>query len=193
VVPRPPALPGLPVVGVTRFVVRVDANVVRLSWRAPAGGDRGVAIVRRIGRKPRSVADGTVVYRGRGAATVDFPVGPRRVWYAAFALGTSGRPAAPAYASIPRFLPALLLPHEGATVSRTVRFAWRAARGADYYNVQVWNASMTRRVAIRWPSGRTLRVALRPGRYRWYVYPGFGAKARARYGGLHGQGTFVVR
>jgi hypothetical protein len=70
---------------------------------------------------------------------------------------------------------------------------WRAVRRASYYNVQVWRGSR-RKVVTAWPRGTSYRVRrLRPGRYTWYVYPGFGGRAAARYGRLLGTGTFVVR
>jgi hypothetical protein len=37
------------------------------------------------------------------------------------------------------------------------------------------------------------RYALRRGLYVWYVWPGFGPRAKSRYGQLLGQGTFRVR
>ena len=33
---------------------------------------------------------------------------------------------------------------------------------------------------------------LAPGRYRWYVWPGFGARAERRFGRLVGSRSFVV-
>jgi len=36
------------------------------------------------------------------------------------------------------------------------------------------------------------RYHLKPGRYRWYVWPGFGRRSAGRYGGVIGQGMFIV-
>jgi hypothetical protein len=37
-----------------------------------------------------------------------------------------------------------------------------------------------------------VRYRLRPGFYRWYVWPGFGARAAVDYGPLMGSSTFAV-
>jgi hypothetical protein len=36
------------------------------------------------------------------------------------------------------------------------------------------------------------RFRLAPGRYRWYVWPGFGRRSAQRYGRLLGTSTFRV-
>ena len=36
------------------------------------------------------------------------------------------------------------------------------------------------------------RYHLKPGRYKWYVWPGFGKRKAARYGQMVGSGTFIV-
>jgi hypothetical protein len=194
VTPAPlPRIPP-PVAAVTNFTARVDANIVRLSWTASDGNRNAlVAVVRRFGRKPTGPTDGTVVYRGRAQRAVDVPVARRRVWYAAFVVGGRSAPTRAVYTSIRRFYPTLLTPYEDARVGRSVRFAWRRVKGAAYYNVQIWDGRLRRRVAVRWPTTRTVRLRLRPGTYRWYVYPGYGPLRQARYGALHGQGTFTVR
>jgi hypothetical protein len=33
---------------------------------------------------------------------------------------------------------------------------------------------------------------LTPGRYRWYVWPGFGTRAQSKYGAMVGGSYFVV-
>ncbi len=106
------------------------------------------------------------------------------------------RPAAPrraAFTSLRRFYPSLLSPYHRATVGRRVTFLWRPVRRASYYNIQIWDDRLRRRLVARWPRARTLTLRLPPGRYRWYVYPGFGAQRNARYGDLWGQGSFTVR
>jgi hypothetical protein len=115
------------------------------------------------------------------------------VWYAVFPAWPSAASGGPAYASLARVLPRILAPVEGSVSGRRVRFAWRAAAGARYYNVQVWNRGVTRRVLTRWPDARQVVLRLPPGRYRWYVYPGFGTRTTTRYGALIGQGSFTVR
>src|SRR5205085_9594924 len=97
--------------------------------------------------------------------------------------------------------PRLLAPASGSTLNRHVVLRWTPVRGASYYNVQLWRAG---KILSAWPSrpslrlpgawsfaGRRLRLA--PGRYRWYVWPGFGSRARARYGPMIGGASFVLR
>ena len=72
--------------------------------------------------------------------------------------------------------------------------------GASYYNVQLYRGA---KVLSTWPAHARLqlrptwrfdhrRYRLKPGRYRWYVWPGFGRRGSARYGRLIGSGGFVV-
>jgi hypothetical protein len=77
---------------------------------------------------------------------------------------------------------------------------WKPARGASYYNVQLYRGT---KILTLWPARASLRLKrawrfdgrsyrLTPGRYRWYVWPGFGLRAAARYGSLIGHGRFVI-
>ncbi|MGA9859704.1 MAG: hypothetical protein WBQ18_17700 [Solirubrobacteraceae bacterium] len=95
----------------------------------------------------------------------------------------------------------LLAPSSGARVMGAPLLRWTAIPGAAYYNVQLYRGHKLLSV---WPRHPTLQLRrawsfagrrhrLTPGRYRWYVWPGFGPKARARYGRLVGSGAFIVR
>jgi hypothetical protein len=79
---------------------------------------------------------------------------------------------------------------------------WSAVRRTSFYNVQLYYR--TRKVLSAWPNVAKLgvkrtwlyadrRYRLKNGVYHWYVWPGFGPRAKARYGQLLGQGTFIVR
>ena len=94
----------------------------------------------------------------------------------------------------------LLSPARDSRVRRPPFLVWKRARHASYYNVQLIKA---RKVLSRWPrtsslqlkkrwryGGRRLRLA--PGRYRWYVWPGYGRRSAHRYGHLLGKSTFTV-
>ncbi len=76
---------------------------------------------------------------------------------------------------------------------------WKRVRRARYYNLQVLRGH--RKVLSVWPKrtryqmreswtfrGRRYRLAR--GRYRWYVWPGYGSRAARRYGKLVGKGSF---
>jgi hypothetical protein len=97
---------------------------------------------------------------------------------------------------------ALLSPAPGQRMASTAPpdLVWVAIRRASYYNLQLVRG---RKVLSVWPArprfqlrrtwlykGR--RYRLRPGVYRWYVWPGFGRISAARYGRLIGSSTFVV-
>ena len=94
---------------------------------------------------------------------------------------------------------ALLAPAPGAHVTGRPRLAWTPTRGASYYNVQLVRG---RTILSLWPRTTHLRLPrswgfhghhyrLHPGVYRWYVWPGFGPLAAARYGGLVGRSSFL--
>lgn len=79
---------------------------------------------------------------------------------------------------------------------------WRARRHARYYNVQLFRGR--RQVLSAWPRHARFAVPatwgfrgrerrLRPGRYRWYVWPGFGRRSARNYGRLAARGHFTVR
>jgi hypothetical protein len=98
----------------------------------------------------------------------------------------------------------LLSPAAHATV-RTRRpplLRWTPVRRARYYNVQLFRGD--RKVLSVWPVRPRYQIKkrwsrlgtpqrLRRGRYRWYVWPGFGARPKARYGDGIGPRTFTVR
>jgi hypothetical protein len=95
----------------------------------------------------------------------------------------------------------LLAPKEGARVQAPPTLRWRAVRHATFYNAQLFRGG--KKLLSAWPRSPKLKLTrswtylgnrsrLKPGRYTWYVWPGFGALAHPRYGGLVGHGTFVV-
>jgi hypothetical protein len=98
--------------------------------------------------------------------------------------------------------PRLLGPRAGVALDHPPLLRWTRIRGADYYNVQVFRGR--RKVLSAWPTRPRLRLAaawryaghkrrLKPGRrYRWFVWPGEGARERNEYGRLIGGRTFVI-
>jgi hypothetical protein len=82
------------------------------------------------------------------------------------------------------------------------RLRWKAVAGASYYDLILWHGG--RRVLDLWPTEPRAvlstawsydgkRHRLLPGRYLWFAYAGFGAKASRHYGALAGNGILVVR
>jgi hypothetical protein len=96
--------------------------------------------------------------------------------------------------------PRLVAPVSGATVTAPPLLRWTPVRHASYYNVQLYRG---KKVLSLWPAHANLQLKsgwtfarrhhrLRAGRYRWYVWPGYGRRSAGRYGHLVGAGTFVV-
>ncbi len=96
---------------------------------------------------------------------------------------------------------ALFSPLPGAVVAAPPTLAWAPVKGASYYNVLLMR---DRKVFSAWPARTSLRLPkawtykgrryrMRPGVYRWYVWPGFGRVTAGRYGRLIGGSTFVFR
>jgi hypothetical protein len=95
----------------------------------------------------------------------------------------------------------LLTPKTSERVTRPPVLRWAPSRGAGYYNVQLWRGTV--KVLSAWPTRPRLQLTaswvfdgtsrkLTPGVYRWYVWPGLGAKAVARYGSMLGTRVFIV-
>jgi hypothetical protein len=100
---------------------------------------------------------------------------------------------------------ALLAPREGATVSRPPLLRWRARAHATYYNLQLYKVrpGLDRKILSTWPIRASYQLrqrwfyggrrVLRPGKYRWFVWPGLGSFAANRYGPLMGTSVFIKR
>ena len=93
----------------------------------------------------------------------------------------------------------LINPAPGEHVSSPPRLAWVPVKDASYYNVllirgvRILSASPTHaslKLPRRWVY-QGHRYRLRPGVYRWYVWPGFGRLAQAHYGRILGGSSFV--
>jgi hypothetical protein len=173
-----------------------DRSVV-LRWAmADAAPLIGLQIVRRPGLHGRK---SSIVYVGRGAAYRDVHVrNGVRYRYTLRAHDQAGNVTVRNAMVTPG--PRLLAPPDGIRISTPPLLRWTPVRGASYYNVQLyWDR---RKVLSAWPSRTSLQLArswyyggrrrLRPGRYRWYVWPGFGSLAAASYGRTIGSRTFVV-
>jgi hypothetical protein len=97
---------------------------------------------------------------------------------------------------------ALLSPAPASHVSlkSPPRLIWTPVKRASYYNLQLIRG---RKVLSAWPARpgfqlrrtwiyRGRRYKLRPGVYRWYVWPGIGRISAGRFGPRLGSSTFVV-
>jgi hypothetical protein len=170
-------------------------RVVDLAWKASADTVQ-VDVYRSPGV---SGAAETLVYRGGGARYRDKGLTPGRKYrYAVAVYDPAMNRAARSIDFVARGK--LLNPAPGQQVKSAPYLTWLPVKGATYYNVVLVRA---RRVYSAWPSQPRLQLSrswsyrgrryrLRPGVYRWYVWPGFGRLSAGHFGGLLGGSTFVV-
>jgi hypothetical protein len=164
---------------------------VRLEW-TPA--DQAQAEVTRIGAGAASV-----VYRGAAGSFTDRGVRNEQPYrYVVKLVDQAGNAASGRASAVPTASP-LLTPRAHAKLGRPPLFTWRTVRHASYYNVQLFRGA--RKLLSRWPRTNQLQLKrrwryagkmrrLRPGRYCWYVWPGFGARRERDYGRLLGRRCF---
>jgi hypothetical protein len=96
--------------------------------------------------------------------------------------------------------PQLLAPAENALATTPPVLRWTPVKGASYYNVQlyrghkllsVWPVHTSVQLSRSWQfDGSEHRLA--PGRYSWYVWPGYGPFHAAHYGAPIGHRTFTI-
>jgi hypothetical protein len=171
-------------------------GVVRLRWRAPADAT-SVELTRSPGLRG---AVRTVVHTARSGTFKDRRVRNGGAYeYSLWAADAAGNVSVAAVRSVPGRR--LLSPARGATVRAPATLLWTSVRRARYYNVQLFRGG--RKILSAWPRDSRLtlpkrwrfagrRYQLRRGHYRWYVWPGFGPRARERYGALIGRSSFVI-
>jgi hypothetical protein len=140
------------------------------------------------------------VHRGGAGLFIDRSVrNGVRYTYAISSEDQAGNVAARRVSATPG--PRLLAPAQNAHLTAPPLLVWTAKPSASYYNVQLLRGG--RKILSTWPAHARLRLAgvwrfaghryrLKPGTYRWYVWPGFGRRAAGRYGPLIGAGKFVI-
>ena len=170
-------------------------KIVDLTWKASADTVQ-VDVVRSPGT---TGAVETLVYRGTGTSFRDKGLTPGRKYrYTVAAYDQATNRAAQTVDFVGRGK--LLNPAPGQQVKSAPFLTWTPVKGATYYNVVLVRA---RRVFSAWPSQPRLQLSrswtyrgrryrLRPGVYRWYVWPGFGGLSAGRFGRMLGGSTFVV-
>jgi hypothetical protein len=172
-------------------------RTTELSWRASSDAQR-VEIARAPGRNG---AGSSVVYQGAASSFTDskltigrnyryritaFDAAANRV-DRTLTITASGALIAPA-------------PGEKVTTSTPPTLTWTPTKNASYYNLQLIRG---RKVLSAWPARANFRLPrawsyqgrryrLRPGVYRWYVWPGLGRRSANQYGKLLGSSSFVV-
>ena len=151
---------------------------IKLSWVAPP--DASSVVVERS--QNTAAARWKTVYRGSGDDVTDRGLrNGVRYRYAITVLDQAGNSTSTNASAVP-------------TAS-----SLRPVKGASYYNVQLFKGK--KKVLSAWPHGAHLQLRttwkyrghkrrLKTGTYRWYVWPGFGARTAQRYGSLIGSSSF---
>jgi hypothetical protein len=197
--------------GTAGVVIEYDATAPAITLLVPKAGERSAELIWRTTPDAQSVellrspgVNGeaeSVVFRGASTATSYLDTGlraGRTYHYRLRAADEAANQASKTLGFVARG--ALLYPAPGEHVHKPPLLVWTAERGASYYNVILVRG---RRVFSAWPVQARLklpqawtyhgrRYKLRPGTYRWYVWPGKGKLAAGRYGKLLGASSFVV-
>ena len=205
--PRPTPPPDdPPPARVTNVRVVPGNGTLRLTWRPPADTDVARFAAFRSERSGLQVQ----VYSGATPSFTDRGlVNGIEYRYVVVAYDRAGnRSVGVAVTGVPR-RPMLLRPQDRARVRAGQVFTWRPVGSARYYNFQLFRVlsaggvERLQKVMSAWPvtnrfrlratwrfEGRRYRLVA--GTYRWFIWPGFGARADARYGVVLGERTFVV-
>ena len=164
-----------------------------LHW-STSPGTASITVERTPGPNGKAAA---TVYKGDAHSFTDPKLrNGHRYRYELSATDQAGNIAKASATAEPR---ALSSPAQGQTVKRPPLLRWSKVAGADYYNVQLFVAG--HKVLSLWPVGTTLKLprswmyggkrhSLVKGRYRWYVWPGFGPRSASKYGKLLGASVF---
>ena len=167
------------------LVVAGKGSDASLTWKVSSDAVR-ITIARTVGGKK------TMVYEGKRIAR--FTSGQLRVGKKYVFAVTAGDEAGNTVTltKAVTLKSALLSPRPGARVHGHTVLRWSMVSGARYYNVQLWYRG--HKILTAWPATSSLTTpsGLRPGRYTWIVWPGFGARSADHYGPMIGRGTFVV-
>ena len=173
---------------------------VSLSWRRPADADFDHVDVFRAEARPGS--DEVRVYSGPKVGVVDGAVANGVQYrYVVVAVDTSGNRSGGISVVASPQASLLVRPKDAARLKSPPKLTWKRVAGASYYNVQLWRDGV--KLLSAWPLGTSFqlkrrwahqghRFQLTRGTYRWYVWPGIGARADVRYGTILGRQTFTV-
>ena len=205
VLPMPPAgTPPLPIPparaappDVNNLKAEAGDRRVRLSWQTPPGVDHVV-----ISRSLSLGGDVQVVYTGSAESFLDRAVvNTLEYRYVVVSVDKDGLASAGVAATAQPRPTLLKAPKDGARLRKAPKLRWVANGEADYYNVQlfrgekkmlsVWPLKPAVNLKNKWKyQGHTYKLS--PGVYRWYVWPGFGARKAVDYGEMLGFSTFQI-
>ena len=167
-----------------------------VTWKSSSPSDTAV-----VQRWQRGTKNQPVVFRGAGGSFMDKKVQAGLEYtYAVQTFDEAGNASKrKIVAGLAKIVTMRKLPYVPRVADKPI-LRWAVTRGASYYNVQLYRGS--KRVFAAWPTTNQLglpagwrwnghKQRLGPGRYRWYVWAGFGPRSFARYRTV-GSAQFVV-
>jgi hypothetical protein len=200
----PPGTPPLPLpparqppANVTNFKATAGDSQVRLTWQIPSGVDHVV-----LTRALTAGGDAQEVYSGKGTSFTDRGVANGLEYrYLIVSVNSYGDPSSGVAAVVLPKRSLLRSPKDGARLKKPPKLMWTRNAEAAYYNVQLYRGQV--KVLSIWPVKPALalkrswkfqgkRYTLTRGVYRWYVWPGFGARSAVDYGELLGFRSFRI-
>jgi len=198
--PPPPVVDRTPPDDVSGVKVTVGSRLVRLVWSLPTATDFDHVEVARSTTAPG--APQTIVYTGKAKTYTDRKVQNGVEYrYVLTAFDQTGNNSTGVAVTATPKRALLVSPPDTAKVKAPPTLVWVATSAARYYNVQLFRG--TDKILSAWPVKNSLALRkawkyrgrsyrLTPAVYRWYVWPGMGAKAQGKYGSLLGASTFQI-
>jgi hypothetical protein len=183
--------------GLARLKVKPGDRRATLTWTA-SPDTAYTEVVRTPGVRG---APASGVYHGVGAKFTDRHLkNGRRYRYTVSGYDAAGNAASAAVRARPSRIYSLR-PRRNARLKHAPLLRWGPVRHARYYNVQLFRGR--HKILSAWPRVNHLRLQaswifdghlerLTRGRYHWYVWPGYGLRARNRYGKLIGHRSFYM-
>jgi hypothetical protein len=167
-----------------------------LQWESSSAPDR--IVVRRTARGKKAHK---TVFNGSGGGFTDRKIRPGTQYvYSVQSFDQAGNASRAVSLTAPLKILRLQKMPFVPIVAPNPTLRWQRIGGAAYYNVQLFRGS--KRIYAAWPTMHQVglpmtwkwsghRFRLSPGRYRWYVWAGFGARRSAQYR-IVGSARFVV-
>lgn len=189
---------------VGKVTARTSNKLVKLCWKKPPNADFWRVQIYR--KRATQGGLGVKVYQGKRRCFRDRGVrNGVQYMYSLFSRDHAGNYSTGIAKLATPHRTLLLRPRDYGVVraGKPRLFKWAKRVGADYYNLKILRMPTERTVLSKWPLKRKYMVPkkwryeglqrLRPGRYIWYVWPGYGPKSAGNYGKIMGPGHFRVK
>ncbi len=198
--PPPPPVIIPPPPDPSSFRATAARGKITLSWTLP-----GSAVIDHVELMRTQATNGVapaLVYKGTGSTFVDTRVqdGDTYRYQLVSVAATGDRSTGVALTATPLSL-RLLSPLPGKTLRTPPQLRWLPTAKASYYNLQLFRNGV--KVMSTWPTAAKYKLKstwtylgrkykLSPATYKWYVWAGFGARAKQKYSPLLGQSAFTI-